>query len=89
MTDNEDSEPTAEVPPAKSGPTIGKARPMAATPDVIKRQIGPGLRSMYVTVLDEALPDDLLMIVEQLADQEDPKEADSEVNAGKHGETDG
>jgi phosphoglycolate phosphatase-like HAD superfamily hydrolase len=38
--------------------------------EAIKKQIGPGLRSMYASILHEELPDDLLAVVRAMQSRE-------------------
>lgn len=68
--------------PEESGASQHDANtPQGDAPDTeaIKKQIAPGLRSMYANVLGEDLPDDLLAIVDALAD--DPEDTPPEDTA--------
>lgn len=52
--------------------------------EAIKRQIAPGLRSMYANVLNEDMPEDLLAMVEELAEQDEIDDLSSDGAAPEH-----
>ena len=80
----------------RTAKTNEKSKPDAEQPvdendaEIIEKQIGPGLRSMYSNVLSEDLPEDLLAVVNAMASKEQSKASEDADNFDrkKRGEAD-
>ena len=44
--------------------------------DDMQQRLGLGLKNMYSSVLDEPLPDDMLALLDQLAEDDDEDDSD-------------
>lgn len=77
-----DSKPPSEPQSDRAGGGETSKTDTASDADaqIIEQQIGPGLRSMYSTILKEELPDDLLAVVEAMASKE-KKDASAKTSA--------
>ncbi|NCN84098.1 MAG: hypothetical protein GW808_10165 [Sphingomonadales bacterium] len=46
----------------------------------MQQRLGLGLKNMYLSVLDEPLPDDMLALLDQLEDDDDSDSSRSHLN---------
>lgn len=46
----------------------------------MQQRLGIGLKNMYLSVLDEPLPDDMLALLDQLEDDDDSEPSRPDVN---------
>lgn len=79
---NQDKKQDDDEKPQSKSPTRGGTRSNSAENDsmIVARQaeerLGLGLRTMYQSVLEEPLPDDMLALLDQLGDVNDIQKSD-------------
>lgn len=75
---NQDKNPTD---PSESGEQGQKPKDMSVkSKEDMQQRLGLGLKNMYLNVLDEPLPDDILALLDQLGDDDDPDSGRSDVH---------